>query len=144
MKNVLIVDDEKPFLLSVTDGLAAYAKDFAVLTAINGKEAIKVLGSSEVNLVVTDLRMPKMDGFELLAHMSGNYPDIPVIVMTAYGTPEIEERLQKMGTFHYLEKPLDLNVLADKITDALGIRCLPGPHPWYFPGCVLAVGGDGK
>jgi CheY-like chemotaxis protein len=119
MKNVLIVDDEKPFLLSVTDGLAAYAKDFAVLTAINGKEAIKVLGSTEVNLVVTDLRMPTMDGFELLAHMSGNYPGIPVIVMTAYGTPEIEERLQKMGTFHYLEKPLDLNVLADKITDAL-------------------------
>ena len=119
MKNVLIVDDEKPFLLSVTDGLAAYAKDFAVLTAINGKEAIKVLGATGVNLVVTDLRMPNMDGFELLAHMSGNYPDIPVIVMTAYGTPEIEERLQKMGTFHYLEKPLDLNVLADKITDSL-------------------------
>ena len=116
---MLIVDDEKPFLLSVTDGLAAYAKDFTVLTAINGKEAVKALSTSEVNLVVTDLRMPKMDGFELLAYMSGNYPDIPVIVMTAYGTPEIEERLQKMGTFHYLEKPLDLNVLADKITDSL-------------------------
>ena len=116
---MLIVDDEKPFLLSVTDGLAAYAKDFTVLTAINGKEAVKALSTTEVNLVVTDLRMPKMDGFELLAYMSGNYPDIPVIVMTAYGTPEIEERLQKMGTFHYLEKPLDLNVLADKITDSL-------------------------
>jgi CheY-like chemotaxis protein len=119
MKNVLIVDDENPFLLSVTDGLAAYAKEFAVITAINGKEAVKALSTAEINLVVTDLRMPKMDGFELLAHISGNYPDIPVIVMTAYGTPEIEERLQKMGTFHYLEKPLDLNVLADKITDAL-------------------------
>ena len=132
---MLIVDDEKPLLLSVTDGLAAYAKDFAVMTAINGKEAIKVLGSTEVNLVVTDLRMPKMDGFELLAHMSGNYPGIPVIVMTAYGTPEIEERLQKMGTFHYLEKPLDLNVLADKITDAL----VPGSSQDRIHGISLAA-----
>jgi CheY-like chemotaxis protein len=119
VKSVLIVDDERPFLLSLTDGLAAYAEDFSVLTALNGKEAVKVLDSAEVDLVVTDLRMPKMDGFELLAHMSGKYPNIPVIVMTAYGTPEIEERLQGMGTFHYLEKPLDLNILADRIFDAL-------------------------
>jgi CheY-like chemotaxis protein len=125
VKKVLIVDDEKPFLLSLTDGLAAYAKDFEVLTALNGKEAVKVLDDTGVDLVVTDLRMPKMDGFELLAHMSGSYPDIPVIVMTAYGTPAIEERLQAMGTFHYLEKPLEFNVLADKIVDALRTSASP-------------------
>ena len=119
MQKVLIVDDEKPFLLSLTDGLAAYAKDFEVVTALHGKEAAKVLESTGADLVVTDLRMPKMDGFELLAHMSSSYPDIPVIVMTAYGTPETEERLQAMGTFYYLEKPLEFNVLADKIVDAL-------------------------
>jgi CheY-like chemotaxis protein len=125
VKKVLIVDDEKPFLLSLTDGLAAYAKDFEVLTALNGKEAVKALEANGVDLVVTDLRMPKMDGFELLAHMSSSYPDIPVIVMTAYGTPAIEERLQAMGTFHYLEKPLEFNVLADKIVDALGASSSP-------------------
>ena len=58
------------------------------------------MDSTEVDLVVTDLRMPKMDGFELLAHMSGQYPNIPVIVMTAYDTPEIEERLKDMGVFN--------------------------------------------
>lgn len=125
VKNVLIVDDEKPFLLSLTDGLAAYAKDFKVVTALDGKEAVKILDSTGVDLVVTDLRMPRMDGFELLAHMSGQYPDIPVIVMTAYGTPEIEERLQDMGTFHYLEKPLEFNVLADMIFDALETSASP-------------------
>lgn len=119
MKKVLIVDDERPFLLSLTDGLAVYADDFSVLTALNGKEAVKALGSTEVDLVVTDLKMPRMDGFELLAYMTGNFPNIPVIVMTAYGTPEIEHRLQDMGTLHYLEKPLDINVLADKIVDML-------------------------
>jgi len=125
VKNVLIVDDEKPFLLSLTDGLASYAKDFTVVTAMNGKEAVTILDSTGVDLVVTDLRMPKMDGFELLAHMSGNYPDIPVIVITAYGTPEIEERLQDMGTFHYLEKPLEFSVLADRIFDALEASASP-------------------
>jgi len=77
VKHVLIVDDEKPFLLSLTDGLASYAKDFTVVTAMNGKEAVTILDSTGVDLVVTDLRMPKMDGFELLAHISSNYPDIP-------------------------------------------------------------------
>jgi CheY-like chemotaxis protein len=135
VKKVLIVDDEKPFLLSLTDGLAAYAKDFEVLTALHGKEAVKVLDSTGVDLVVTDLRMPKMDGFELLAHMSGSYPGIPVIVMTAYGTPAIEERLEDMGTFHYLEKPLEFNVLADKIVDALGA----GSSPDRIHGISLAA-----
>lgn len=125
VKKVLIVDDEKPFLLSLADGLGAYAKNFEVVTALNGKEAVKVLDDTGVDLVVTDLRMPKMDGFELLAHMSGTYPDIPVIVMTAYGTPEIEERLEKMGTFHYLEKPLEFDVLAGKIVDALKTSASP-------------------
>jgi CheY-like chemotaxis protein len=135
VKNVLIVDDEKPFLLSLTDGLAAHAKDFQVVTALNGKEAVKVLDSTAVNLVVTDLRMPKMDGFELLAHMSGSYPAIPVIVMTAYGTPEIEERLRNMGDFQYLEKPLDLNVLAERIFDALEA----GSSPDRIHGISLAA-----
>jgi len=119
VKNVLIVDDEKPFLISLTDGLAAYGEEFTVLSALNGREAVKILDSTEVDLVVTDLRMPKMDGFELLAHMSGQYPNIPVIVMTAYGTPEIEERLQDMGIFQYLEKPLEFNVLVDRIFDTV-------------------------
>jgi CheY-like chemotaxis protein len=135
VKNVLIVDDESPFLLSLTDGLVAYAEDFQVVTALNGKEAVKILGSSKVDLVVTDLRMPKMDGFELLAHMSGKYPKIPVIVMTAYGTPEIEERLRDMGDFQYLEKPLDLNVLADRIFDALEA----GSSPDRIHGISLAA-----
>jgi CheY-like chemotaxis protein len=135
VKNVLIVDDERPFLLSLTDGLATYANDFTVVTALNGKEAVKVLDSTEVDLVVTDLRMPKMDGFELLAHMSGQYPNIPVIVMTAYGTPEIEERLQDMGTFQYLEKPLEFNVLADRIFDALKT----GSSPDRIHGISLAA-----
>ncbi|MGQ9778086.1 MAG: response regulator [Thermodesulfobacteriota bacterium] len=119
MKNVLIVDDEKSFLLSLADGLSAYAADFNVLTAENSKEAVDILKSAKVDLVITDLKMPEMDGFELLAYMSRNHPSIPVIVMTAFGSPEIEERLQAQGISLYLEKPVDFDILVSKIFEAL-------------------------
>lgn len=107
MKNVLIVDDENSFLLSLLQGLDAYSADFNTLTAPNGKAAIEVLKTSKISLVVTDLKMPEMDGFGLLAYMSKMHPDIPVIVMSAYCTPEIKTRLNSLGAFTTLEKPID-------------------------------------
>ena len=119
---VLLVDDEEPFLDSLSDGLSSYRKYFQVLTAINGKEAVKVLKLHPINLVITDLSMPVMDGFELLAYMSRNYPTIPVVLMTAYGTPKIEEIVMNMGVFRYLELPIDVDTMADIIIDALNMR----------------------
>jgi CheY-like chemotaxis protein len=122
---VLIVDDEEGFVLSLADGLSAYRKYFNLRTAPNGAEAVKILKLSPIDLVITDLSMPKMDGFELLAYMNRNYPKIPVILMTAFGTPKIEEIVSNMGIFRYLEKPLDINSIADNIFDALGIKTSP-------------------
>jgi CheY-like chemotaxis protein len=119
MKNVLVVDDEKPFLKSLTDGLSVYATQFNVLTAENGEKAIKILDSKEIDLLVTDLNMPVMNGLELLAHMSKHYPTIPAIVITAFGTPTIEKKLKSMGPFLYIEKPLDIDSLAKKILEGL-------------------------
>ena len=62
MKNVLIVDDEMPFQLTTPEGLGIYTKDLNVLTAENGKKAVEVMESFKVDLVVTDLNMPEMDG----------------------------------------------------------------------------------
>ncbi|OGR07867.1 MAG: hypothetical protein A2511_11550 [Deltaproteobacteria bacterium RIFOXYD12_FULL_50_9] len=119
MDQVLIVDDDEGFLLSLKDMLAGGRQNFGILTAGNGLEALKVLGSTTVNLVVTDLKMPEMDGFDLLANISTSHPDLPVIVMTAYGTPEMENRLKDMGAFQYIEKPIDFNILLNKINDGL-------------------------
>jgi len=123
VREVLIVDDEEPLLLTIAEGLSIYKKFFNLLTATNGADAVKVLKSSPViDLVLTDLSMPKMDGFELLAYMNRNYPKIPVILMTAFGTPKIEEIVSSMGIFRYLEKPLDINTIADNIFAALSIK----------------------
>ncbi len=115
MKNVLIVDDEKSFLLSLLQGLDAYAADFNTLTAQNGKAAVDVLSSTKIDLVVSDLKMPEMDGFGLLAHMSKMHPNIPVIMMSAYCTPEIKSRLKSLGAFTILEKPIDFQEFVDHI-----------------------------
>ena len=119
MKNVLIVDDEKSFLLSLLQGLDAYAADFNTLTAQNGKIAVDVLSSTKVDLVVSDLKMPEMDGFGLLAHLSQKHPKIPVIMMSAYCTPEIKARLKSLGAFTILEKPIEFQDLVDHIFQEL-------------------------
>jgi CheY-like chemotaxis protein len=122
VKEVLIVDDEESFVWGLEEGLSGYKKYFNVRTAPNGAEAVKILKLSPIDLVLTDLSMPKMDGFELLAYMNRNYPKIPVILMTAYGTPQIKEVVSNMGIFRYLEKPLEINTITDNIFDALGIK----------------------
>lgn len=120
MKYVLIADDEKSFLLSLQDGFKIHENDFTIFTAGDGQEAVEILKNNQVDLLVTDLEMPHMNGFELLAWASGKLPQLPVIVMTAFGTPEIESRLAQYETIQYLEKPLDLDTLEKAIFEGLG------------------------
>ncbi|HLP48703.1 MAG TPA: response regulator [Candidatus Deferrimicrobium sp.] len=119
MPNILIVDDDETFVLSLTEGLFSHNPDFKIFAARNGKEAIKTLNSRVIDLVVTDIKMPEMDGFELVAYISQYYKDISIIVITAFGTPEIEKNLKEIGSFQYLEKPLDINDLEEKIIEGL-------------------------
>lgn len=119
IKTVLIVDDEKLFLSSLKEGLLAFAEEFSVITANNGQKAIEKLNQQDVDLVVTDLKMPEMDGFQLLTQMIKDYPHIPVIVMTAFGTPDIEKNIEELEAFDYLEKPIDFQLLADKIRNGI-------------------------
>ncbi len=119
MRNVLIVDDEPALLLSIESGFENQQDRFKVFTAANGKKALTTLGEHEIDLVVTDLQMPEMDGFELLAEMSSKYPTIPNVVMSAFGTTEIESQLKSLGTFQFLNKPLDFDALEECITTAL-------------------------
>lgn len=119
MKYVLIVDDEEQLLLTIQAGFESYRDRFEIVTARNGKEATDVLASTRISLVVTDLKMPEMDGFALLAFLKNNFPEIPAIVMTAFATPEIEDRLQQTGMISMLEKPVDFEELTQLILGLL-------------------------
>ncbi|UCG13057.1 MAG: response regulator [Deltaproteobacteria bacterium] len=115
----MLVDDEEVVLNMIRDGVKAFIGAMNVVTASDGRQAVRKLESTKVDLVVTDLNMPGMNGFELLAHMSRNYRDVPVLVMTGFGNSDTEERVKKMGSLHYLKKPLKLDELAETITETL-------------------------
>ena len=110
VKHVLVVDDEQLFLRSLSDGLAPLGKrdGFVVRTAANGRDAIAALETEPVDLVVTDLRMPGVDGFQLISWMVGKKPSLPVVVMTALPSLEARLQLRESGVFTVLQKPVEL------------------------------------
>ena len=116
MKKVLIVDDEPAVLFALSEALADRRRGVKVATAANGQEAVAILESEKVDLVVTDLRMPEMDGFELLTWLRRGFPHLPVIVMTAFVT-ETAARLD--GAPEVLEKPFDVGELKRKVWDLM-------------------------
>jgi len=119
VKNVLIVDDDREMLLALKDGLSKYKETFSVLIAEDGTVAVKILKEKAVSLVVTDLKMPQMDGFALLTHIMENYPDIPVIIITGYSTPDMERLAREGGAVGYIAKPFMLEDLARDIMATL-------------------------
>ena len=119
IKNVLLVDDDHEMLLALKEGLTKYRDSFAVQLAPNGLKAVEGLKKSVVSLVVTDLKMPRMDGFELLAHIMEYYPDIPVIIITGYSTPEMEHLAREGGAVGYIAKPFLIENLARQVMATL-------------------------
>ena len=109
-KQDLVVDDEPLFLKSLADGLAPFGEreGFVVHTAHNGQDAILTLQARPIDLVLTDLRMPGVDGFQLIAWMIGQKKSTPVVVMTALPSLEARVQLRESGVFAVLQKPVDL------------------------------------
>jgi CheY-like chemotaxis protein len=120
MKTVLVVDDDPTVRFALGEALADRRRGVKVATAANGLEAVAVLEAEPVDLVLTDLRMPDMDGFELLAHLRRHFPALPVIVMTALGGSETAARLD--GAMECFTKPFNVPALKAKIRDLLGQR----------------------
>lgn len=105
MESILIVDDERNYTLI----LAAVLEDagFEALTANSGPEALDILSESDVDLVLTDMKMPAMDGIELLERIKQADADLPVIMMTAHGTVEKAVEAMQKGAYNYIIKPFD-------------------------------------
>jgi len=118
-REVLLVEDVEAILNSIREGLEEYQESFSVASACNGQVAIERLRERHISLVVTDLKMPEADGFQLLSHVMEFYPDIPVIVMTGYSNTEMERLAQRGGAIGYIAKPFKIEDLAKKILNAL-------------------------
>ncbi len=116
MAHVLIVDDE----MNIRRVLAAMLKrdGYEVTTAGDGEQALAVLQKTPVHVVVTDLVMPKVGGMELLKRVSADYPDVPVILITAHGSVDSAVAALKAGAFDYVTKPFEQEELRKVIAKA--------------------------
>ena len=103
-KSILLVDDHQEFLTALANIFMESSRNVCIRTAENGVKALKVLESAQVDLVMTDLKMPVMDGFDFLSQMRKMYPDIPVIVVSAFIDSEVEKKLRSMSVTRCIEK----------------------------------------
>ncbi len=122
MNKILIVDDELNMRLVLKTLLSKEGYDVA--TASDGLEAMQVLKSGDVNVVVTDLKMPKFDGMGLLDRVIREYPSTPVIIITAHGTVATAVDALKKGAFDYITKPFEQDELKNVIHKAVKTRQL--------------------
>ncbi len=116
MPHVLIVDDE----VNIRRVLAAMLKreGYEVTTAADGEQALAVLHRTPVHVVVTDLVMPRLGGMELLRRVSQDFPDVPVILITAHGSVDSAVTALKAGAFDYITKPFEQDELKKVIAKA--------------------------
>jgi nitrogen regulation protein NR(I) len=119
---ILVVDDE-PSLRTV---LSANLKrqGYIPMVAEDGAVALKILNKEVIEVVVTDLRMPNMDGMELLGHIVDKYPNIPVIMITAHGTVDTAVEAMKKGAFDYITKPFEQSEFKLIIAKAVATNAL--------------------
>lgn len=115
MKNVLIVDDEIQFAQHVAKTLQDMDEQLNVKAVKDGKEALKELESRHIDIVVTDVRLPIMDGIELAEAIKAQWPNISIIMMTAYGTDETVKIAFNTGALFYIEKPFKIESLNNMI-----------------------------
>jgi DNA-binding response OmpR family regulator len=117
---VMIVDDEKNIRLT----LAATLEGFGIAsdTAATGNEALQKLSQTSFQVILLDLKLPDMDGLEVLRLMSHQYPNLKVIIMTAYGSIEAAVEAMKTGAVDFLQKPLEPNMVHNVLS-----RVLQGP-----------------
>lgn len=113
---VLLVDDEREFVQTLSERLQMRAFGSAVV--YDGEEALSVIDEDEPEVMVLDLKMPGIDGLEVLRRVKRDHPDVEVIVLTGHGSKEIEERCLEMGASAYLEKPVDLDTLTRAMQEA--------------------------
>ncbi len=118
-RKVLLVDDEAFFLESVREGLLATEPTVEALLAGDGLEALDLLDKHEIDVVVSDIRMPGLDGVGLLAEMINRGISVPVILLSAFRDPAHVERAVSLGAVSFLDKPVDYDALIQAIQDAL-------------------------
>lgn len=123
-RRILVVDDEECIRRALSTALSAMG--YEAVVASSGTEALNLLLRSSFDLVLTDLQMPGMDGWNLTSHIKGRFPNIPVVLMTGQGKEDIMERMKGSCVDSVLFKPFRLDDILKTAQKMLGIELSRG------------------
>ena len=125
MRRVLLVDDEEDILTSLKALFEAEVLKATVRTATRAQDALQVLASEPFALVITDYRMPGMDGLEFARKVRGRDPNVPIIMMTAVPDPTLAEKAKAAGVGLLIVKPFDLALVVGLVKGVIEGQGLP-------------------
>jgi DNA-binding response OmpR family regulator len=120
LKKVLIVDDEETLTWSMAKSLFKDRDKYEVLIANNGREAVRILERNKIDLVISDIRMPDINGLDLLVKVKKEHPQTKVIIMTAYGSSDVQKEASRRGSLFYIEKPFEISDIRKIIINLIG------------------------
>ncbi len=115
MNDILVVEDDQTLLKGMLQTIGNISPAYNLFSAENGIQALEVLKKHSICILVTDLRMPEMDGFELLMQVIKNYPDIPVVITTGHRISKEQEAAFEQGAFDLLFKPFPMKKLREAV-----------------------------
>ena len=118
-KRLLIVDDEETLTFSLYQSFILSKKDYEVVTANNGEEALKKVQEAPFDLLITDICMPGISGFDVIEKVKQQTPNTEIVVMTAYGSSENRENAMQKGARYYIEKPFEIKEIKKIVMDIL-------------------------
>ena len=113
---ILLVDDEQEFINALSERLEM--RDLKSNTALDGSQALKLVGDQEPDIMILDLNMPGINGMDVLRRVRRSYPQVQVIIQTGHGNDLDEAEARELGVFDYLKKPVDIELLVDRIRAA--------------------------
>ncbi len=118
VKKILVVDDEYSFCKNLKEYLLRLG--YEVTICMNGEQALDLIGGEKPDLMTLDMRMPGVNGYDILEKLrKGNSP-LKVVIISAVDTPEMAEQLTRSGAHAVLHKPVNLDILAQTVKELLG------------------------
>ena len=117
---ILLVDDEEDFVQTLSERIQL--RNFDSHVVLNGEAALQFIEKDVPDVMVLDLKMPGMDGMQVLRIVKKKHPDIQVIILTGHGSEKDEEEARSLGAFDYYQKPVEFDTLVKIIKLAYKIR----------------------
>ena len=132
---VLLIDDEEPFARALAERLSS--RGVTAKTVFGGREAIAAIHRDEPDVMILDLRMPGLDGMEVLRRVKKDHPDMQTIILSGHGTDSDKKEAARLGVVDFFTKPADINNLTERIRAAFASK--KRRDPFYFYGSFIAV-----